>query len=188
MYGVTGMDMADKTPTNTRAQSSEADRALRRRILRAGLIGAPVVLTFRGTSAWAVSAGCLVKEGTHPIPGQIIRVDENFQPIPKPGVDVGQSNNNQNCGNNGNHYGNGGKNKDKGNATCNGNGNGNNNNSNSNLAWYDQYETVFVTQDPFGAAADRVADRNTDINGLRALVYNGNIGITCLASIQGMAS
>lgn len=177
--------------TDSKPQGSDADRALRRRILRMGAVGAPVVLTFRGTSAWAVSAGCLVKEGMHPIPGQIIRVDENFQPIPKAGL-AGMSESGMSepgvCGNNGYQYGNDGKNKDKGNAGCNNDyGNSGNTGNNSGLAWYEQYETVFVTQDPFGAAKDRVVDRTTDIDGLRALVYNGNIGMTCLASIQNMA-
>ncbi|MDA5193620.1 hypothetical protein [Govanella unica] len=172
-----------------------ADRDMRRRLLRLGAVGAPVVLTFRSTSAWALSSGCLVKDGTLPIPGQLIRVDENFQPIPKAGITAaGNNGNSGNCGNNGNPNGNNGNGKGKGNTNGNGN-NGNNgscgNNGNgpgsSELAWYDQYETVFVTQDPHGSAGDRVADRNTDINGLRALVYNGNIGTTCLQSINGLS-
>ena len=37
----------------------EAKRALRRRILKAGAIGAPLVITLRSNSGWAASMTCL---------------------------------------------------------------------------------------------------------------------------------
>lgn len=124
--------------------AGEQARLMRRRLLVAGAIGAPLVLTFRSTSAWAISAGCIVKTGTHPIPGSIVRVDENLQPIPKIGGPTGPE-------------------------------------------WYQQYELITVTQDPNGSAASRIADKTTDLDRLRALVFNQNIGITCLQSIQTSA-
>lgn len=128
----------------TKGDSAETAQLMRRRLLVAGAVGAPLVLTFRSTSAWAVSAGCIVKAGTHPIPGAIIRVDENFQPIPKIGGATGPE-------------------------------------------WDQQYELIMVSQDPSGSADMRIADGNTDIDRLRALVYNQNIGMTCLQSIQTSA-
>lgn len=133
----------DHNPTEREqaATAAEQARLMRRRLLVAGAVGAPLVLTFRSTSAWAISAGCIVKTGTHPIPGSIVRVDENLQPIPKIGGATGPE-------------------------------------------WYQQYELITVTQDPNGSAASRIADKTTDLDRLRALVFNQNIGITCLQSIQ----
>lgn len=108
----------------------------RRQILKAAAVGAPLILTFRASSAWAVSAGCLVEPGNLEIPGAIIRVDENGNPIPA-----------------------------------------------QNPTPEEPYETIFVTQDPFGAASDRVVDATVDTDRLRALVYNQNIGETCVMSI-----
>lgn len=39
--------------------AEEAKRALRRRILKAGVIGAPLVVTLKSNSSWAASATCL---------------------------------------------------------------------------------------------------------------------------------
>lgn len=108
----------------------------RRQILKAAAVGAPLILTFRASSAWAVSAGCLVEPGTLEIPGSIIRVDENGNPIPA-----------------------------------------------QNPTPEQPYETIFVTQDPFGSAEDRIVDAGVDSDRLRALVYNQNIGETCVMSI-----
>lgn len=119
---------------------SDSKQRLRRRLLVTGAIAAPVILTFRSTSAWAVSAGCLVQNGTLPIPGAIIRVDENLVPIPKIGGATGDE-------------------------------------------WYEQYEVIQVLQDPGGAGNQRVVNGSTDIDRLRALVFNQNIGATCLQSI-----
>ena len=44
---------------NAGASAEETKRALRRRILKAGLIGAPVVVTLQSNSAWAASMTCL---------------------------------------------------------------------------------------------------------------------------------
>lgn len=111
-------------------------RESRRRLLKAGAVGAPLILTFRSTSAWAVSAGCLVEPGTLDIPGPIIRVDENGNPIPA-----------------------------------------------QNPTPEEPYETIFVTQDPFGSETDRIVDASVDPERLRALVYNQNIGQSCAMSI-----
>lgn len=108
----------------------------RRQILKAAAVGAPLILTFRASSAWAVSAGCLVEPGDREIPGAIIRVDEEGNPIPA-----------------------------------------------QNPTPEEPYETIFVTQDPFGSAEDRVVDGSVDTDRLRALVYNNNIGETCVMSI-----
>lgn len=110
-------------------------RAARRKFLKAGAVSAPLVLTFRSTSAWALSAGCLVEVGDRTVPGQLIAVDENFEPILKPGADPDEPGD-------------------------------------------DKYETIFVTQ-----GVNDVADGNVDRDRLRALVYNNNIGISCLQSI-----
>lgn len=119
----------EMTPSaeNGAEKGHEQDRTTRRNLLKAGAVGAPLILTFRSTSAWALSAGCLIQVGDEPIPGAITAVDENFQPIPD---------------------GDGG------------------------------YETIFVTQN-----VNDLADAGVDRNRLRALVYNNNIGITCLQSI-----
>jgi len=116
----------DKDMKATGDVKREQDRTTRRNLLKAGAVGAPLILTFRSTSAWAVSAGCLIQPGDQPIPGSITAVDENFQPIPDG----------------------------------------------------DGYETIFITQD-----VNDIADGSVDRDRLRALVYNNNIGITCLQSI-----
>jgi len=121
----------DKDMKATDDVKREQDRTTRRNLLKAGAVGAPLILTFRSTSAWAVSAGCLIQPGDQPIPGSIIAVDENFQPIPD--------------------------------------GEG--------------YETIFITQD-----VNDIADGAIDRDRLRALVYNNNIGITCLQSITDAAN
>ncbi|MDA5193618.1 hypothetical protein [Govanella unica] len=114
--------------------AADAARILRRRLLVAGGIGAPLVLTFRSTSAWALSTGCIVgASGQLPIPGAIIAVDQSGAPIPNP----------------------------------NSSGPG------------DQYLLIQVAQSPGDAVTT-----TTDPNVLRALVYNNNIGITCLQSIM----
>jgi hypothetical protein len=41
------------------ASAEDTKRALRRRILKAGLIGAPVVVTLQSNAAWAASMTCL---------------------------------------------------------------------------------------------------------------------------------
>ena len=41
------------------ASREDAKRALRRRILKAGVIGAPLVITLRSNSGWAASMTCL---------------------------------------------------------------------------------------------------------------------------------
>lgn len=112
-------------------------RATRRNLLKAGAIGVPLVLTFRSTSAWAVSAGCRVEPGTLEIPGNIVRVDQDGNPIPA-----------------------------------------------QNPTPQQPYETIFVTQDPFGTDTDRLVDATVDLDRLRALVYNQNIGASCVASID----
>lgn len=109
------------------ADGLDAKRELRRNLLKTGAVGAPLVLTFKSSSAWAVSAGCLVQNGDLPIPGEIIAVDENFEPIPD--------------GNDG-------------------------------------YQTIFISE-----SVNDIADGSLDRDRLRALVYNTNIGITCLQSI-----
>lgn len=122
----------DKDTKATDSVKREQDRATRRNLLKAGAVGAPLILTFRSTSAWAVSAGCLIQPGDQQVPGSITAVDENFQPIPD--------------GNDG-------------------------------------YETIFITQD-----VNDVADGTVDRDRLRALVYNNNIGMTCLQSITDSAN
>jgi hypothetical protein len=39
--------------------AEEAKRALRRRILKAGVIGAPLVITLKSNASWAASAACI---------------------------------------------------------------------------------------------------------------------------------
>lgn len=112
-------------------------RESRRRLLKAGAVGAPLILTFRSTSAWAVSAGCLVEPGTLDIPGAIPLVDENGNPVPA-----------------------------------------------QNPTPEQPYETIYVTQDPFGEGDDRIVDATDDPQRLRALVYNQNIGASCVMSIM----
>lgn len=109
----------------------------RRRLLKAGAVGAPLILTFRSTSAWAVSAGCLVEPGTLAIPGPIPLVDENGNPVPAQNPIPDQP-----------------------------------------------YETIYVTQDPFGSETDRIVDSSVDPERLRSLVYNQNIGQSCAMSIM----
>lgn len=57
-----------------KAQMDEARRA-RRRLLKLGAASAPLVLTFKPSSAWAVSAGCILHEGKRETPGKIYKVD-----------------------------------------------------------------------------------------------------------------
>ncbi|RMF08806.1 MAG: hypothetical protein D6763_09195 [Alphaproteobacteria bacterium] len=119
--------MSDKEIVETSGEKLDRKRELRRSLLKAGAVGAPLALTFKSSSAWAVSAGCLIQNGDLAIPGEIVAVDENFQPIP----------------------------------------NGD-----------DGYQTIFVSQSP-----NDIADGKIDRDRLRALVYNNNIGMTCLQSI-----
>ncbi len=117
----------DKEIASTSANDLHDKREMRRNLLKAGAVAAPLILTFRSSSAWAISAGCLIQQGNLPIPGEITAVDENFQPISD--------------GNNG-------------------------------------YQTINITQ-----SVNEVADGSVDRDSLRALVYNTNIGMTCLQSI-----
>lgn len=126
---------------NGAERAPEGTSEARRQILKAAAVGAPLILTFRASSAWAVSAGCLVEPGTLDIPGAIVRVDEDGNPIPA-----------------------------------------------QNPTPEQPYETIFVTQDPFGSAEDRIVDASTDTDRLRALVYNQNIGDTCVMSIMNGAA
>lgn len=131
---------SDQASDQVMAQASEAARESRRRLLKAGVVGAPLILTFRSTSAWAVSSGCLIQNGDKPIPGRIKKVDANGNPILKDGL-----------------------NKPK-----------------DNKPWYENYESVYISEDVGSPATAEL-----DIDRLRALVYNNNIGQTCLTSILG---
>lgn len=127
--------MPDMVPPSSGVEDQR--REARRRLLKTGAVGAPLILTFRSTSAWAVSAGCLVEPGTLEIPGPIVLVDENGNPVPA-----------------------------------------------QNPTPEQPYETIFVTQDPFGSETDRIVDASVDPQRLRALVYNQNIGESCAMSIM----
>lgn len=131
----------EKAMENNPVEVANDARETRRRLLKIGAVGAPLILTFRSTSAWAVSAGCLIQQGDLPIPGAIIKVDENFEPILKDGVDKPKQND----------------------------------------PWYENYQSIFISK-----GSGDVADGQLDSDSLRALVYNNNIGQTCLASINGL--
>ena len=131
----------EKPMTKNPVEAANDAREARRRLLKVGAVGAPLILTFRSTSAWAVSAGCLIQQGDLPLPGAIVKVDENFEPLLKEGVDKPKKND----------------------------------------PWYENYQSIFVSK-----GAGDVADGQLDSDSLRALVYNNNIGQTCLASINGL--
>lgn len=48
---------------------AETERLARRNLLKLGALAAPLVLTFKSSSAWALSGGCKLVTGTQPIPG-----------------------------------------------------------------------------------------------------------------------
>lgn len=121
-------------------EMTDSHARLRRRILIAGAVAGPAVMTFRSTSAWAVSAGCIIQTGDLPLPGAIIRVDPEGRPVPKIGGATGEE-------------------------------------------WFEKYELIQISQDPSGSSSQRVVDGSVDVERLQALVYNRNIGITCLLSI-----
>lgn len=60
------------------SQVDEA-RMARRRLLKLGAATAPLVLTFKPSSAWAVSAGCILHHGQRETPGDLYKVDNNMQ-------------------------------------------------------------------------------------------------------------
>jgi hypothetical protein len=124
----------------TPEQAVDVARESRRRLLKAGAVGAPLILTFRSTSAWAVSAGCLIKNGDKPIPGYIPKVNEQGEPILKDGLTKPKE----------------GK------------------------PWSDSYKSIYVSESVGDPATGQM-----EYDKLRALVYNNNIGETCLMSISG---
>ncbi|WP_282606859.1 hypothetical protein [Pelagibius sp. Alg239-R121] len=143
-------------------QMDEARKA-RRRLLKLGAASAPLVLTFRPSSAWANSAGCLLQHGNLPIPGRIIKVDTYWRPIPD-------------------YYGSG-----YGYTTYDNGSNSGYSDSGYNSGYsYDQsqyrrrvtYKTIRIRQ-----RVGHVADADMRHSKLRALVYNDNMGMSCLNSI-----
>jgi len=137
---MTDKDMNDKQPAGAKPVGPDALRSSRRTLLKAGAVGAPLVLTFRSTSAWALSAGCLIEIGNMPIPGQIIAVDEEYKPLENPNWD--------------------GEDEDT------------------------EFQKIYISRDPHGEGMEAVADGSLTQDELRAMVYNNNIGESCLVSIM----
>lgn len=144
------MDPNQENHVTPPQSQEETARQARRRLLKVGAVGAPLILTFRGTSAWAVSSGCIIGNGTKPIPGNITKVDTNMQPIPVQTTTTTTTTNTR------------GRPQPPQNSTP------------------VEYQTIFISEkvgDPATASIDNER--------LRALVYNNNIGQTCLMSIAG---
>ena len=51
---------------------AETDCLARRNLLKLGALAAPLVMTFKSSSAWALSGGCKLVDGTQPIPGTFV--------------------------------------------------------------------------------------------------------------------
>lgn len=137
-------------------------RMARRRLLKLGAASAPLVLTFKPSSAWATSAGCVLYQGKMETPGKIVKVDGYFRPL-------------RNY--NGVHY-----------------------YRRNNGKWYynhrrrryhesegpyanQRFQRIYVNKGP----GDVVRAGNINHNRLRALVYNDNMGFSCLSSIYHSA-
>lgn len=58
--------------TEKSSVTAGADRLARRKLLKIGALAAPLVMTFRSSSAWALSGGCKLVDGTKPIPGTFV--------------------------------------------------------------------------------------------------------------------
>ena len=68
MAGKTDLSPETTEEAGSTVSKEDAKRALRRRILKAGAIGAPLVITLRSNSGWAASVTCL----------QTLKVPENI--------------------------------------------------------------------------------------------------------------
>ena len=55
--------------TEKSSMKAETDRLARRNLLKVGALAVPLVMTFKSSSAWALSGGCQLLDGTQPIPG-----------------------------------------------------------------------------------------------------------------------
>lgn len=138
-------------------QMDEARKA-RRRLLKLGAASAPLVLTFRPSSAWANSGGCILHGGNKYIPGEITKVNRYFQPVVNynSGIQYYQ------------YYG---------------------------QWWYRAYNRWYREDEgPYAnrrykkiyvnkSAGEPVTADNISHSRLRALVYNDNMGLSCLSSI-----
>lgn len=142
------------------AKMDEARKA-RRRLLKLGAATAPLVLTFKPSSAWATSAGCVLYQGKMETPGEIVKVDSYFRPFRN---------------DNGIRY-----RKRQGQWFYKFRG-----------TWYHEtkgpranqrFKQIYVNKGP----GDVVRAGNIDHNRLRALVYNDNMGFSCLSSIYHSA-
>ncbi len=142
----------------TNETEMDQKRLQRRNLLKAGAIAAPVVMTFRASSAWAVSAGCLVQEGGRPLDTNVLPTPRSlsqpliqatsadgrvFTPVERTDIPPDVDKN--------------------------------------TLPPEQRYQMIIVTQTPGTAVTS-----SSNSQELAALVYNGNIGTSCYASIYNL--
>ena len=146
------------------AQMDDARKA-RRRLLKLGAASAPLVLTFKPSSAWAVSAGCIMHEGKRETPGNLYKIDNRFRRMVR--HDNGLTYRFR---------------KGRWKYWFNGNGQWRRGLYDLNRGPYrhwNHYQEIYMNKGP----GSEVHAGNVNHQKLRALVYNDNVGWSCVSSI-----